>query len=457
VTDHPGASDGTRAGTLPAGRDEAAPAAAARPHVFSRKNTPEAISDRQSTLRALPQWDPAHDFVWAWPRPVEQFAGLQEALTAHTVLPVSVAGPLSITMGAYALDPQGGLSETGRTTEQVYVPLAHTEGGLSASMLRGMAAVNRDGGVRTYVLRDRMTRASCFVFRSAHEALRCAEWVAAHAGAMRAWLGDPQNPLRAATIAGVPRLSRHAVLWEIDTHVVGTACHVLYRYTTGDACGPNMVTRNSHALNQEFVLPRFAADTGIRPVRLYLEANMGGDKKPSALYFIHGGHGKTVIAEATLTDETLRRVLHVTRDDLLALEQVGVHGTFAGDMQSVASTTASTIAAVFGATGQDLGMVATSSMAHQVLWPVEGGMSFSIRFSGIEVGTIGGGTALPHARAFLNLMGCAGPGAGTGSAYRLAQIIAGAALCLELSVSAAMAAAGSENFATAHTTHSGRA
>jgi hydroxymethylglutaryl-CoA reductase (NADPH) len=184
-----------------------------------------------------------------------------------------------------------------------------------------------------------------------------------------------------------------------------------------------------------------------------LEANMGGDKQPSALYFLHGGHGKTVIAEATLADETLRRVLHVTRDDLLALEQVGVHGTFAGDMQSVASTPASTIAAVFGATGQDLGMVTTSSMAHQVLWPVEGGMSFSIRFSGIEVGTIGGGTALPHARAFLNLMGCAGPG----SAYRLAQIIAGAALCLELSVSAAMAAAGSENFASTHTTHSGRA
>ena len=46
---------------------------------------------------------------------------------------------------------------------------------------------------------------------------------------------------------------------------------------------------------------------------------------------------------------------------------------------------------------------------------------------------------------------------GTGSAYRLAQIVAAAALCLELSASASAASAGSENFAMAHLQHSGRA
>ena len=428
-------------------------AASPRQRVFSRKNTPEAIAERQETLRSLPHWDSAGDLVWRWPCPVEEFAALQEALTGHTVLPVGVAGPLTITLGSYQVDPTDGrIAEAGRASEEVYVPLAHTEGSLSASMLRGMTAINRDGGVRTYVLRDRMTRASCFVFETTGEAVRFSQWIASHGASMRQWLGDPDHPLRAQSVNGVPRLSRHALLWEVDTHIVGTACHVLYRYTTGEACGPNMATRNSHLLNHEFVLPRFAADTGIRPLRLYLEANMGGDKKPSAMYFIEGGHGKTVIAEATLRDETLRRVLHVTRDDLLALGQVGVHGSYASAMQSVASTPASTIAAIFAATGQDLGMVGTSSMAHQVLWPVEGGVSFSIRFPGIEVGTVGGGTVLPYARAYLNLMGCTGPG----SACRLAQVIAGAALCLELSVSAAMAGAGSQNFATAHTSQSGR-
>src|SRR5260370_22732246 len=98
-----------------------------------------------------------------------------------------------------------------------------------------------------------MTRASCFVFASTGEAVAFAGWIAAHAGAMRAWLHDPANPLGEQLVGGIRRLSRHARLWEVDTHVLGTACHVLYRYTTGEACGLNMVTRNSFALNTAFV------------------------------------------------------------------------------------------------------------------------------------------------------------------------------------------------------------
>jgi hydroxymethylglutaryl-CoA reductase (NADPH) len=420
---------------------------------WPRRNSAAEIAARQAILRAQPGWDAAHDFVWDWPRPPAELAGLQEALTAHMVLPVGVAGPIAVDLGRYETDPASGrLAETGRRREEVYVPLAHTEGGLTASLLRGAAAVARDGGVRTHVLRDRMTRASCFVFDTAAAALRLAAWISGQAGAMRAWLEDPANPLRGEALGGVPRLSRHARLWEVDSHVVGPACHVLYRYTTGEACGPNMITRNSYALNQEFVLRRFPPHSGVAPRRVYLEANMGGDKKPSALYFGAGGHGKTVLAEATLSESTLRRILRVTREDLIALEHTGMHGGHASGMQSVAATPASAVAAVFAATGQDLGMIGTSSMAQLVLEPVAGGVHFSLRFSGLEVGTVGGGTGSPHARAFLSLLGCQGPG----SALRLAQIVAAAALCLDLSASAAMAAAGSENFAQTHQQHSGR-
>jgi hypothetical protein len=52
----------------------------------------------------------------------------------------------------------------------------------------------------------------------------------------------------------------------------------------------------------------------------------------------------------------------------------------------------------------------------------------------------------------LSLLGCVGPG----SAYRLAQIVAAAAVCLELSASAAASTPGSENFARAHLQQSGR-
>jgi hydroxymethylglutaryl-CoA reductase (NADPH) len=104
------------------------------------------------------------------------------------------------------------------------------------------------------------------------------------------------------------------------------------------------------------------------------------------------------------------------------------------------------VAALFTATGQDIGMVGTSSMAHGTGRVVEGGFHCSIRMPGLEVGTVGGGTTLPFARSWLGLMGCAGQG----KVYRFAQIVAAATLALEISASAAMATAGSENFFQAH-------
>jgi hydroxymethylglutaryl-CoA reductase (NADPH) len=236
-------------------------------------------------------------------------------------------------------------------------------------------------------------------------------------------------------------LSRYAVLREVKTHVVGPSCHVLWRFTTGDAVGANMMTRNAYALNMAFVKP----GAPVEIERVMLEANMGGDKKPSFEYF-QSGHGKTVIAETTLTDEAIRKVLRTTAEDLDALQWVGTQGAIASGMQSVAFTPASAIAAVFAATGQDLGMVGTSSMAHGTGRRVDGGMHVSIRFPGLEVGTIGGGTTLPTPHRWLELMGCAG----SGKVYRFAQIVAAAALALEISASAAMATAGSENFFRAH-------
>ena len=56
------------------------------------------------------------------------------------------------------------------------------------------------------------------------------------------------------------------------------------------------------------------------------------------------------------------------------------------------------------------------------------------------------GTTLPTAHQWLGIMGCDGPG----KVYRFAQIVAAATLALEISASAAMASAGSENFFKAH-------
>jgi hydroxymethylglutaryl-CoA reductase (NADPH) len=358
------------------------------------------------------------------------YAKAAESVTGTAVIPVSVA-ELQVLLGAYQLSDEGEVVETGRAEEAVVVPLAHTEGGLTASLQRGAKAVELSGGFRTYVVADRITRASCFVCRNAGDALALARWIEERVGEMREWLRTSDSS----------EVSRYAVLREVKTHVVGPMCHVLWRWTTGDAVGPNMMTRNAYALNMAFVLPKARV-----PIeRAMLEANMGGDKKPSFEFF-QSGHGKTVIAEATLTDEAIGRVLRTTAADLEALSWVGTHGAVASGMQSVAFTPASAIAAVFAATGQDLGMVGTSSMAHGTGRRVEGGLHATIRFPGLEVGTVGGGTTLPTAHEWLALMGCDGPG----KVYRFAQIVAAAALALEISASAAMATAGSENFFRAH-------
>ena len=358
------------------------------------------------------------------------YAKAAESVTGTAVIPVSVA-ELRVSLGQYVLTEDGEVVESGRAEEEVVVPLAHTEGGLTASLQRGAKAVELSGGFRTYVVADRITRASCFVCRDAGDALALARWIEERVGEMREWLAS----------SDIAELSRYAVLREAKTHVVGPMCHVLWRWTTGDAVGPNMMTRNAYALNMAFVLPK--APVPIE--RAMLEANMGGDKKPSFEFF-QSGHGKTVIAEATLTDEAIGRVLRTTAADLEALSWVGTHGAVASGMQSVAFTPASAIAAVFAATGQDLGMVGTSSMAHGTGRRVEAGLHASIRFPGLEVGTVGGGTTLPTAHEWLTLMGCDGPG----KVYRFAQIVAAAALALEISASAAMATAGSENFFRAH-------
>ena len=393
---------------------------------WPRKNDAASIKARQEALDGRVGGEVFAEDLTPW-------AKAQEALTGISVIPTAVIGPLTISLGDYELtEPDGTLVERGRSTEEVFVPLAHTEGSMTDSLYRGARAAAESGGFRTEVLRDRITRASCFICRSAEEAAQLARWVEGELPAMRKWLAEREEAW----------VSRFAKLREVETHVVGPMCHVMWAFTTGDAVGANMMTRNAYALNMAFVMER----APVKPERAMLEGNMGGDKKVSHRYFERGGHGKTVIAECTLTDDAVRRVLRTTVDDLLELSWAGTHGAVASGMQSVAFTPATAIAAIFAATGQDLGMVGTSSMAHGTGHRVTGGLNAAIRLPGLEVATVGGGTTLPYARSWLSLMDCAG----AGKVYRFAQIVAAATLSLEISASAAMATSGSENFFKAH-------
>src|SRR5581483_11003040 len=235
------------------------------PMPWPRKNDPASIRARQA-LTGIDGLPASVDLA--------PFTHAAEALTGVAVIPVSVC-PVRVELGTYALSDAGDVVEQGRGEEDVLVPLAHTEGSLTLSMTRGARAA---GVVKTYVLADRITRASCFVCADARAALELASWIEGELPALQEWLRGQDDPT----------LSKRAVLREVKTHVIGPMCHVLWSWTTGDAVGPNMMTRNAYALNMGYVMQR----APVKPERAILEANMGGDKKPSYEYF-HSGHGKT--------------------------------------------------------------------------------------------------------------------------------------------------------------------
>ena len=119
------------------------------------------------------------------------FGTAAESLVGVAVIPVSAAPSRSSSAATSSARPATS-SETARATETVHVPLAHTEGGLTASMTRGALAA---GTVRTYVLHDRITRASCFVCHDAAEAVALARWIEAELPSMREWLASSTDAL----------------------------------------------------------------------------------------------------------------------------------------------------------------------------------------------------------------------------------------------------------------------
>ena len=155
---------------------------------WPRRNDAESIAARRAAIRGVVGDEPlAHDDE-AWSR-------AQESHTGAALIPVSVVGPLLVELGSYELEePEGTLRETGRAQEELLVPLAHTEGGLSASMSRGLKAAASSDGFRTYVLQDRMTRASCFICKDTEDAVTLASWLEGSVDDLRAFLAGLDDP-----------------------------------------------------------------------------------------------------------------------------------------------------------------------------------------------------------------------------------------------------------------------
>ena len=349
----------------------------------------------------------------ASPLEPETMRGHVENYVGAVSVPIGLAGPL--------------LFAGEETTGLLVAPMATTEGALVAATSRGARAITRAGGVTSRMLARHMTRAPLFGFRSGGDAARFAEWI-----------GGARDAIAKEAHSG----SVHTQLTAMKPYVLGRDVHLVLDFDTGDAAGQNMVTLATARICAW-------AQRALRELPLTLdvctvEGQMSGDKNLSFFNASHG-RGARVSAECFIPRETLEQDLRISPETLARAHHAGMAGALQAGVAGYNANVANVIAALFVATGQDIACVHESSFGILTLDANASGAYASLLLPSLVLGTVGGGTVLPAQHACLEGLGCAG----TGKVRRLAEIVTGFALALELSSYAAMVTG---EFAAAHAT-----
>ncbi|XP_077209875.1 3-hydroxy-3-methylglutaryl-coenzyme A reductase 1-like [Tasmannia lanceolata] len=331
-----------------------------------------------------------------------------EMPVGYVQIPVGIAGPLLMDEMEFS------------------VPMATTEGCLVASTNRGCKAIYASGGATSVLLKDGMTRAPVVRFGTAKRAAD-----------LKFFLEDPIN---FETIAvAFNKSSRFARLQRIQCSMAGKNLYIRFTCSTGDAMGMNMVSKGV-----QNVLDFLQTDFPDMDV-IGISGNFCSDKKPAAVNWIEG-RGKSVVCEAIIKEEVVKKVLKTNVAALVELNMLKnlAGSAVAGALGGFNAHASNIVSAVFLATGQDPAQNIESSHCITMMEAVNDGkdLHISVTMPSIEVGTVGGGTQLPSQSACLNLLGVKGackesPGA---NARLLATIIAGSVLAGELSLMSALAA-----------------
>lgn len=302
------------------------------------------------------------------------------------------------------------------------LPLATHEAALVASYHRGAVAVSEAGGCTAVILNEGVSRVPCFVFKNMREAAAFLAWVI------------PRQETFKQIAEGT---TRHGVLHDLKLTVEGSNVFLHFEYTTGDAAGQNMVTVATQA-----VLDNIVKTSPVRPRRAYVESNLSGDKKASALSF-STVRGKKVTCEVLLPAAVLKRRLRVTAVEMEDYWRVSAIGGVLSGTLGVQGHYANGLAALFIACGQDAACVAEASVGVTRFEQQGDALYAAVTLPNLIVGTVGGGTGLPSQHACLQILGLSGGG----NARAFAEVCAATALAGEISIIAALA---SGNFTRAH-------
>jgi NADP-dependent 3-hydroxy-3-methylglutaryl-CoA reductase len=355
------------------------------------------------------------DFIEPVKLEADQLRGNIENQIGSLEIPLGVVGPLLFQK-----------QEQRQEAENIYCPFATTEGALIASATRGARAYSESGGVSARVISQKMTRTPMFELRNLAEAVDFADWAVTETASLRDY---------------IKRFSRFSDLADIKPKIFGRVVHLNFIFTTRDAAGQNMSTICTWKACQ-VLLEKAKKRTPFEIQNFVLDGGLSSDKKVSALS-VTSGRGTEVLVEGIITKQVLENVLKVKRDSLLHLYGLSKSSRFLSGMPGWNINVANVLAAVFTATGQDIACVHESSIAELHLEAAGEDLYTCLSLPSLIVGSVGGGTRLPSQRACLELIGCFG----AGHSQRLAEIIAGFALALDISTLCALVGG---QFAEAH-------
>lgn len=338
-----------------------------------------------------------------------------ENLIGVVQVPVGVIGPIRV-KGEYVLD------------EEIFVPLATTEGALVASANRGCRALNESGGAVVRVDDVGITRAPAFRTSGIEQTRRFTRWLEEHEGEIRRRAEEG---------------SRFLKLQDIRPFAMGTSVFVRFRFSSGDAMGMNMATIACDRIVEDYIVP----ETGVECVSL--SGNFCVDKKPSAVNF-QEGRGKRIFAEIRLDKHVLEKVLKTSARALVEVQyRKNLLGSIAAGSMGFNAHYANILAAFFIATGQDPAQVGESSVGVTCIEPCgPEGIIASVFLPDVPLAAIGGGTGLETQREAMAVLGVEPNASRPGAAVmRLAEILGATVLAGELSL---MAALTSRDLARAH-------
>ncbi|MEK7543618.1 MAG: hydroxymethylglutaryl-CoA reductase [Patescibacteria group bacterium] len=362
----------------------------------------KTVTDRRSALEKQLKVDLINIGSFTLDQSVASTKNCENMVGAAQV-PLGIAGPLKVKSLKFKVFSG-------------YIPLATTEGALVASVSRGCKAITESGGSTVDSHRVGATRGPVFKVKDLAQSDRLYKFLNEH-------LNDLQEV--------AAKTSRHITLKKLLTRGVGRYRFVRFTFDTEDAMGMNMATIASDALASYI-----EEETGVKC--LSLAGNFDIDKKSAWLNFIEN-RGIKVWAEVTIPASVLKNVLKTTAQKVYEvwLAKCMIGSAISGSMGFNAQY-ANVIAAMFLATGQDLGHVGECSVGITTMEVVDGhDVYINVCLPDLMVGTVGGGTGLGTQKEALNILGVAGGDNGK-NAQRLAEIIAAAVLAGEISLLASL-------------------